>query len=398
MNLGVFVRLREPPACAGICANGLPSTPRNTRPGHSGTRMPSKSAPNDSPSDAPPVFTYDDREIALRCAGASTPSSESFTFARVLGPTASNADVYTAVLDQSAAGVLRGVNRTIIAYGQTASGKTHTMSGSDTDPGIISRAIEALLAARSSEQANECEVCISAYHVYNDQPFDLLAAPDAEPCKVRLDKDKSCFHLEGLIEVLLCSSEDVRTQLVAIESARRTCVTSMNDRSSRAHTVVRVLVSARAAECQGRACDDGAPLRAELSLVDLAGSERLSNADSASLGERKGSAAHTCRIATARSRCSSRRRWAAMRARHSSARSRCIRSTCTRVCPPSALRAPVPKCGHVRRWPGTTARLAMRPRSCARRSRGCTRRMRASKVASRSPRSWTRPTPLRARC
>lgn len=35
------------------------------------------------------------------------------------------------------AGVLLGLNTTVFAYGATGSGKTHTMVGTPTDPGIM---------------------------------------------------------------------------------------------------------------------------------------------------------------------------------------------------------------------------------------------------------------------
>ena len=38
--------------------------------------------------------------------------------------------------------VLEGYNGTIFAYGQTGCGKTHTMTGTDTDKGIIPKAFE----------------------------------------------------------------------------------------------------------------------------------------------------------------------------------------------------------------------------------------------------------------
>lgn len=41
--------------------------------------------------------------------------------------------------------VLQGYNGTIFAYGQTASGKTHTMQGSRDNPGIIPLAVQEIM-------------------------------------------------------------------------------------------------------------------------------------------------------------------------------------------------------------------------------------------------------------
>ena len=41
-------------------------------------------------------------------------------------------------------GILQGINGTIFAYGVTSSGKTHTMIGTEEDPGIAPSIIDEL--------------------------------------------------------------------------------------------------------------------------------------------------------------------------------------------------------------------------------------------------------------
>jgi Kinesin motor domain len=43
--------------------------------------------------------------------------------------------------------VPQGLSGTVLAYGVTSSGKTHTMLGSEADPGVMPRAIVALFDA-----------------------------------------------------------------------------------------------------------------------------------------------------------------------------------------------------------------------------------------------------------
>lgn len=52
-----------------------------------------------------------------------------------------NTNVYEKVVGPIIESVLDGYHGTVFAYGQTSSGKTHTMMGNDADPGIIKRAI-----------------------------------------------------------------------------------------------------------------------------------------------------------------------------------------------------------------------------------------------------------------
>jgi centromeric protein E len=49
--------------------------------------------------------------------------------------------------------VLQGYNGTIFAYGQTASGKTHTMQGSRETPGVIPLAVQEIMDAIAEVRA-----------------------------------------------------------------------------------------------------------------------------------------------------------------------------------------------------------------------------------------------------
>ena len=51
-----------------------------------------------------------------------------------------NADIYTAVSDLVQAS-MEGYSATVFAYGQTSSGKTFTMMGDESNPGVIPRAV-----------------------------------------------------------------------------------------------------------------------------------------------------------------------------------------------------------------------------------------------------------------
>ena len=77
---------------------------------------------------------------AVACASASG-AEDVLQFDRVFAPDARNDDVYTAVAQPVVKAALRGINGAVAAYGQTSSGKTHTMRGTADDPGIVPRAV-----------------------------------------------------------------------------------------------------------------------------------------------------------------------------------------------------------------------------------------------------------------
>lgn len=60
---------------------------------------------------------------------------------------ADNNSIYVASIKPLVDATLNGINATVFAYGQTASGKTHTMFGTDDDPGAVPRAMADILTA-----------------------------------------------------------------------------------------------------------------------------------------------------------------------------------------------------------------------------------------------------------
>lgn len=75
-------------------------------------------------------------------------------------------------------GVLDGFNATVFAYGNTGAGKTHTMIGSTTDPGIMVRIMNDLFnysQKAGNSQGNVYKVTVSFLEVYNENIKDLLS-------------------------------------------------------------------------------------------------------------------------------------------------------------------------------------------------------------------------------
>ena len=73
---------------------------------------------------------------------------------------------------------MQGYNATIFAYGQSGSGKTHTMEGSKTDPslaGIIPRSANQIFEGVFSADENiEFMLCASFVEIYMEKIRDLL--------------------------------------------------------------------------------------------------------------------------------------------------------------------------------------------------------------------------------
>ena len=83
-------------------------------------------------------WRYDSRSIAPQ-SGSGTDSYDgaSFTFDNVFPPMTTTESIYRQVLSEIVQSTVEGYNGCIFAYGQTSSGKTFTMTGTRSSPGVI---------------------------------------------------------------------------------------------------------------------------------------------------------------------------------------------------------------------------------------------------------------------
>jgi len=193
-----------------------------------------------------------------------------YVFDKVLKPNVTQTQVYDAAAKSIVKDVLCGYNGTIFAYGQTSSGKTHTMEGVINDPvkqGIIPRIVNDIFNHIYSMEENlEFHIKVSYFEIYLDKIRDLL-----DPSKVNLavheDKDR-VVYVKGATERFVSSPEEVFEVIEEGKSNRHVAVTNMNEHSSRSHSVFLINVKQENLENQKK-------LSGKLYLVDLAGSEKV---------------------------------------------------------------------------------------------------------------------------
>ncbi|KAL7053661.1 hypothetical protein AAHC03_026932 [Spirometra sp. Aus1] len=180
---------------------------------------------------------------------------------------------------------LEGYNACLFAYGVTSSGKTYSMFGSPENPGIIPRLVEDLFAEVSHNKRPNCRttVQLSFFEIYKEKLIDLLQPKtSAQPLAVREHPATGPF-VEGLLEPVVHSPQEVFTLLRLGESRRKVSSTAMNERSSRSHTIATLLITRREmashathpAMCALKETVENV-FTSKLNLVDLAGSERQS--------------------------------------------------------------------------------------------------------------------------
>ncbi|XP_037694432.1 kinesin-like protein KIF18A [Choloepus didactylus] len=165
---------------------------------------------------------------------------------------------------------LNGYNCTVLAYGATGAGKTHTMLGSAAEPGVMY--LTMLDLYKSMDEIKEekvCSIAVSYLEVYNEQIRDLLV--NSRPLAVREDAQRGVI-VQGLTLHQPKSSEEILQLLDNGNKNRTQHPTDVNATSSRSHAVFQIYLRQ-----QDKTASINQNVRiAKMSLIDLAGSERAS--------------------------------------------------------------------------------------------------------------------------
>ncbi|KAL0230622.1 hypothetical protein PCE1_004179 [Barthelona sp. PCE] len=191
-------------------------------------------------------------------------------------------EIFSVVGEKAIDKVMSGYNATIFAYGQTSSGKTHTLTGPPDgqyeDRGLVPRSILNLFQ-KISEQSSEntYEVFVSYLQIYKHRIHDLLTGiGHEEELKQNLDDLKQVQFYntsEGFQfpDLSLHRTENAAhaTKLMWQGDTQRIIAeTPMNKTSTRSHCIFSLYV-------QRRNNNSAVFMESKLHLVDLAGSERV---------------------------------------------------------------------------------------------------------------------------
>lgn len=184
--------------------------------------------------------------------------------------------------------VMEGYHGTVFAYGMTGTGKTFSMQGTASSPGVIPLAITDIFSYIRETPSREFLLRVSYLEIYNEKIHDLLSMSTAaaggnvqqEEIKLREDSKRGVYATPLKEEIVQSPTQLLRV-IARGDQARRTASTQFNARSSRSHAVVQIVVESRE-RIPGNAANDskrsglppGGVRVSTLSLIDLAGSEK----------------------------------------------------------------------------------------------------------------------------
>ncbi|XP_019237038.1 PREDICTED: kinesin-like protein KIN-7D, mitochondrial isoform X2 [Nicotiana attenuata] len=207
-------------------------------------------------------------------------AATAFAFDRVFGPDTCTQEVYEIAARPVVKAAMEGVNGTVFAYGVTSSGKTHTMHGDQSSPGIIPLAIKDVFSIIQDTPGREFLLRVSYLEIYNEVINDLL---DPTGQNLRIREDTQGTYVEGIKEEVVLSPGHALSFIAAGEEHRHVGSNNFNLFSSRSHTIFTLMIesSAHGDEYDG-------VIFSQLNLIDLAGSES-SKTETTGLRRKEGS-------------------------------------------------------------------------------------------------------------
>ena len=215
-------------------------------------------------------FSFDSKTIT------NLKTKEIFNFDSVITPTMSNKDIFEKLIKQNLVNLLKGINVSIFAYGQTSTGKTFTMKGEPkANEGLIPLSIKEIFNSLNNKESSISKylVKVSYIEIYNETVNDLID-PSNKNLEIRESGNKGIF-VNNLSEISVNNLEKAMQLLNKGESNRIIAETKLNEKSSRSHTIFKINIEFYMKEKNN---NKEKKYNSQLNLVDLAGSENVSKA------------------------------------------------------------------------------------------------------------------------
>ncbi|CAK61968.1 unnamed protein product (macronuclear) [Paramecium tetraurelia] len=206
--------------------------------------------------------------------GDNNEAQRTFVFDEVFDLNSQQEQVYNNTALPIVESVMDGYNGTVFAYGQTGTGKTHTMEGKNDPPherGITPRTFDHIIKVIEGTPNIQFLVRCSYLELYNEEVRDLLSPNHLTKLELR-EKPEQGIFVKDLSKIVVKSVAELNEWLKAGRANRKVGETKMNQESSRSHSIFTLTIeSSEIGADQQQHIKSG-----KLNLVDLAGSERQS--------------------------------------------------------------------------------------------------------------------------
>ena len=163
-----------------------------------------------------------------------------FTFDGTFNEMVSQKELFDETAEPIINNVFEGYNGTIFAYGQTGTGKTHTMEG-EMKPkearGVMARTFESVFEKIDNETQNQQFLVRASYlEIYKENIRDLLSSNPKNRLQMHEKKDEGVY-VKDLSSFIVKSAAEIQKVQDTGRKNKSIGETKMNARSSRSHSV-----------------------------------------------------------------------------------------------------------------------------------------------------------------
>ena len=207
----------------------------------------------------------------IKLANPSKPEGlKEYTFDYIFSSDSTQEEIYSTIAEPIIKDIFKGFNGIILAFGQTSSGKTFTMYGSEIhnnqSKGIIPRMIFEIFETIEASDSVLYTINVSYCEIYLGKVYDLLSTNRKELI-IREDPIKGAY-IQGITEKYASTYNELFGIMEQGKERRKVGSTLMNTISSRSHSLFMCNISQETSK--------NTPVKTStLFLVDLAGHEDI---------------------------------------------------------------------------------------------------------------------------
>ena len=213
-------------------------------------------------------FIYDSKIITNK------KTKEKFTFDSIINPFMLKKDIFKTLIKQNLTYLLKGVNFSILAYGETGTGKQFLLNGNQNiKEGLSQLCLKEIFKLLNIKKFSISKyiVKISYYEIYNEVINDLIDI-SKKNLEIKETISKGAF-VHNLSEVIVQNADKAIQILNKGESNKKNIDKKIEDKSNKSHNVLEINLEYYIKEKNGKKENR---YTTKLNLVKIAGSENLS--------------------------------------------------------------------------------------------------------------------------
>ena len=213
-------------------------------------------------------FIYDSKIITNK------KTKEKFTFDSIINPFMLKKDIFKTLIKQNLTYLLKGVNFSILAYGETGTGKQFLLNGNQNiKEGLSQLCLKEIFKLLNIKKfsISKYTVKISYYEIYNEVINDLIDI-SKKNLEIKETISKGAF-VHNLSEVIVQNADKAIQILNKGESNKKNIDKKIEDKSNKSHNVLEINLEYYIKEKNGKKENR---YTTKLNLVKIAGSENLS--------------------------------------------------------------------------------------------------------------------------